>query len=120
MTEPVRIFPLDAMVDALMPDGNHRYWSTHCRHGHHGACSATTLGDSAGNVINRNPSACRTCGAPCVCGCHEGGTEWAPGAGWVRLKRERPDLAPDLTEEDLRRADEIIEMATRTQPGDTG
>ncbi|GAA1550752.1 hypothetical protein GCM10009827_084260 [Dactylosporangium maewongense] len=37
-----------------------------------------------------------------------GPPQWTPGAGWARIKREMPDLAPDLTDEDLRKADELI------------
>lgn len=66
-----------AKIDALLPDGTHRYWSTHCRHGNHEACSADFIeGESAfvGDVrrvlVKRRPACCKTCGAPCVCtGC---------------------------------------------------
>ena len=34
--------------------------------------------------------------------------QWTPGASWERIKREMPHLAPDLTAEDLRKADELI------------
>ncbi len=68
-------------IDAILPDGTHRYWSTHCRHARfqrdpgHLACSATVLigadpygeGDAA---IRRTPANCKTCSAPCVCPCH--------------------------------------------------
>lgn len=75
-------FPDDAMVDAVLPDGTHRYWSTHCRHGRHRDCSATVLvsanpygpGDSA---IKRTPAQCKTCASPCVCPCHKNSTEEA-------------------------------------------
>lgn len=73
-------------IDAIMPDGTHRYWSTHCRHGNHEACSATTItgsgtvlrGARARRVrierpvsIERKPAQCKTCAAPCVCPCHQ-------------------------------------------------
>ncbi len=34
-----------------------------------------------------------------------------PGAGWARAKAELGDMVPDLTEEDLRRADEVLAAA---------
>lgn len=44
------------LVDVVHPDGTHVYWSTHCRHGHHGLCRLT----------------CKHCSAPCQCPCgHE-------------------------------------------------
>ena len=75
----------DAMVDVIKPDGTHHYWSTHCRHGNHNACSADAmLGDvtyesgMAGSRLNfgkqvairRNPAQCKTCAEPCICPCH--------------------------------------------------
>lgn len=64
------------MVDELFPDGEHRYWSTHCRHGHHGLCSAKRIvgakEDGSGQAaIAREPAQCKTCAAPCVCPCHQ-------------------------------------------------
>ncbi|MEV8510794.1 hypothetical protein [Dactylosporangium sp. NPDC051484] len=44
-----------------------------------------------------------------------GPPQWTPGAGWERLKREMPQLAPELTDEDLRIADEIIAAAKRAE-----
>jgi hypothetical protein len=38
---------------------------------------------------------------------------WTPGAGWARLQREHPELIPEVTEEDLRRADEILAATDR-------
>jgi hypothetical protein len=71
------IFPMDAKVDALMADGTHRYWSTHCRHDDHEACSATVLiGPEPYSTrgrrmsIERQPAQCKHCAAPCVCPCH--------------------------------------------------
>jgi hypothetical protein len=61
------VFPMDAKVDVILPDGTHRYWSTHCRHGRHDACSATELAPG----MPRKPAQCKTCQAPCVCPCHE-------------------------------------------------
>jgi hypothetical protein len=77
------IFPMDAKVDALMADGTHRYWSTHCRHDDHEACSA---GFVVGPIVSpdrrsrpprpmeisieRQPAQCKKCAAPCVCPCH--------------------------------------------------
>ncbi len=81
------------LIDVIetAPDGStHTYWSTHCRHGNHEACSADAmLGDvtyesgMAGSRLNfgkqvairRKPAQCKTCAAPCRCACHEGGTE---------------------------------------------
>ena len=40
-----------------------------------------------------------------------GPPRWTPGAGWARLQREMPHLAPDLTEEDFRVADALIAAA---------
>lgn len=61
--EPVLMFPVDAKVDAVMPDGTHHYWSTHCRHGNHGLCKRV----------------CKTCSAPC--GCREADCPCAGVAG---------------------------------------
>jgi len=33
-TERRWVFPLDAKADVVFIGGTHRYWSTHCRHGH--------------------------------------------------------------------------------------
>jgi hypothetical protein len=54
-------------IDVVLPDGTHRYYSTHCRHGDHDACCSTVLRDDAGNVVNRRPASCKGCGAPCSC-----------------------------------------------------
>jgi hypothetical protein len=56
-----------AVVDVVLPDGSHLYWSTHCRHGRHDACAATELAPG----VPRQPSQCKTCAAPCICSCHE-------------------------------------------------
>lgn len=56
------------LVDAVLPDGTHRYYSTHCRHGRHDACDATTLNDGP-----RQPGQCKTCAAPCRCRHHNQG-----------------------------------------------
>jgi hypothetical protein len=55
-------------ADILFADGTHRYWSTHCRHGHHNKCAATSFPGGG----KRNPSQCKTeeCQAPCRCECH--------------------------------------------------
>lgn len=50
------------MVDVVHADGTHEYWSTHCRHGSHDACAATTI-----NGGPRKPAQCKICGAPCRC-----------------------------------------------------
>lgn len=50
-------------IDAILPDGTHRYWSTHCRHGNHDDCSATELAPG----VPRRPAQCKVCGAPCQC-----------------------------------------------------
>lgn len=62
-------------VDIIDSDGIHYYWSTHCRHGNsappwddrHGACKATQFAPG----VARQPSQCKTCGAPCNCDCHK-------------------------------------------------
>jgi hypothetical protein len=82
-------------IDAILPDGTHRYWSTHCRHtpvddltaSGHLDCAATELTgplhvgprDShtrryavSETRIPRDPAQCKTCAAPCVCPCHRG------------------------------------------------
>jgi hypothetical protein len=41
--------------------------------------------------------------------------EWTPGRGWERLKEEFPGMVPDLTEEDIRRADAVI-VAAASKP----
>lgn len=75
-----RIAPLDAKTDVIHPDGTHRYWSTHCRHGNHALCSASRMlgmeADTTSNhlvAINRRPAQCKepSCAAPCVCPCHQ-------------------------------------------------
>jgi hypothetical protein len=53
-------------IDVLC-GSQHRYYSTHCRHGDHEACSATVLRDEAGNAVNRKPASCKRCGSPCQC-----------------------------------------------------
>ena len=64
-------------IDAVLADGTHRYWSTHCRHGNHDDCSATMLvgprpRSARGHrvLIPRQPAQCKTCAAPCICPCH--------------------------------------------------
>lgn len=70
----------DARVDVVMPDGSHTYWSTHCRHGNHEACSAPEVsGPMPGGLghyaaIERKPAQCKTCAAPCICPCHREGS----------------------------------------------
>lgn len=77
-------------IDAILPDGTHRYWSTHCRHAKdandpgHEACSAKELIGSYGvdldgggsyrvrTAMDRKPAQCKTCAARCVCPCHGG------------------------------------------------
>lgn len=71
----------DVLIDVVevAPDGTtHTYWSTHCRHGNHDACSAVTLSGGTGHTgigpatfIPRNPAQCKTCSAPCICPCHK-------------------------------------------------
>lgn len=53
------------LIDVVHPDGQHVYYSTHCRHDNHAACDATEL-----NGAPRRPAECKTCGAPCVCPHH--------------------------------------------------
>ena len=71
---------LGAKVDVILPDGTHTYWSTHCRHGAHGACSATLMqgeGKQSGFPvqIRRKPAQCKTCASPCICPCHAGSAD---------------------------------------------
>ena len=63
-------FPV-GMADVIMPDGTHRYWSTHCRHEDHEACAANWLYGEFGAFIARKPAQCKTCSAPCICDCHK-------------------------------------------------
>lgn len=42
-----------------------------------------------------------------------GPPQWTPGAGWERLKREMPHIVVELTDDDMRKADEIIAAANR-------
>lgn len=65
--------PPTAMWDVLYDNGEHNYWSTHCRHAiaddtpeRHQACRATELAPG----VPRRPAQCKTCGAPCRCPCH--------------------------------------------------
>jgi hypothetical protein len=69
-------------IDVILPDGTHRYWSTHCRHAEdahdirHLACSLSRGVDADGKHFARRPAQCKTCAAPCICPCHEkGGTD---------------------------------------------
>jgi hypothetical protein len=50
-------------ADVITPDGRHFYWSTHCRHGNHEACSAVEIAPG----VPRRPAECKTCGSPCRC-----------------------------------------------------
>jgi hypothetical protein len=59
----------DDKTDVITTDGEHRYWSTHCRHGNHDACSADELAPG----VPRRPAQCKTCAAPCICTCHQEG-----------------------------------------------
>lgn len=63
---PAHVFPAGSQVDALLPEGVHRYWSTHCRHGNHADCKGS----------------CKICASACVCaGCtHQPGREPAQQA----------------------------------------
>ncbi len=56
------------MVDIVLPDGTHIYWSTHCRHGRHDDCAAEEIAPG----VPRRPAQCKTCAAPCVCPCDHG------------------------------------------------
>lgn len=47
-------------------DGQHRYLSTGCYHGHHDYCQAVT-----GHAGPKVPATCKFCAAPCVCACHQ-------------------------------------------------
>jgi hypothetical protein len=71
---------LPGKCDILRPDGTHRYYSTHCRHGDHNACSATSVAGVDAeeprilHAIERKPAQCKHCGAPCCCEeCRENG-----------------------------------------------
>ena len=46
-----------------------------------------------------------------------GPPQWTPGAGLERLKRETPHIVPEVTADDMRKADEIITAATRMSGG---
>ncbi len=64
---------LGLKLDIIFPGGTHRYYSTHCRHGDHEACSATAIeGRQFGEQVRiaRRPASCKTCSAPCICDCH--------------------------------------------------
>ena len=70
---PPYVISWASKIDVLHEDGTHIYWSTHCRHGgedpddpYHRACTATELAPG----VPRKPAQCKTCAAPCVCGCH--------------------------------------------------
>lgn len=41
---------------------------------------------------------------------------WTPGAGWERLKQTMPGMVPDLTEEDLAKADALIASTAKRCP----
>lgn len=82
MTDAMWVFPGNAKVDVILPDGTHRYWSTHCRHGNHSDCAATEIagtttrfagssGHWPGTRMERKPAQCKTCAAPCLCHCHQ-------------------------------------------------
>lgn len=79
--------PAESKIDAILPDGTHQYWSTHCRHDNHEDCSATEIRGPlhvgprdphtrryavSETSIPREPAQCKTCGAPCACDCHDG------------------------------------------------
>jgi hypothetical protein len=66
---------LGALVDVVLPDGVHLYWSTHCRHGKHHPCDATVLNDGP-----RRPAQCKECAAACRCPHHSAGTPAAEPA----------------------------------------
>jgi hypothetical protein len=68
----------------ILDGGIHIYWSTHCRHGNHDACSATVIeGRQVGERVRlpRKPAQCKTCAAPCICPCHKSGTKEEDGDG---------------------------------------
>lgn len=54
------------LIDIITADGQHTYWSTHCRHTRHRDCRATELAPG----VPRKPAQCKTCGSPCICPCH--------------------------------------------------
>lgn len=66
--------PSNAKFDVVYDNGDHMYWSTHCRHGNtsppwdepHKKCAATELAPG----VPRKPAQCKTCAAPCRCECH--------------------------------------------------
>lgn len=66
-------------IDAVLPCGCHRYWSTHCRHGFDSQCNASKVFGLEADApswsehlvgIQRRPAQCKSCSAPCVCPCH--------------------------------------------------
>lgn len=66
-------------IDAILPDGTHLYYSTHCRHAEdaddirHLACGLSQGVDADGKQFARRPAQCKTetCAAPCICTCHK-------------------------------------------------
>lgn len=56
-----------ALIDVVHENGDHDYYSTHCRHNNHEACKATELAPG----VPRTPASCKTCGALCLCPCHD-------------------------------------------------
>lgn len=83
---------IEAKIDIILNDGQHQYWSTHCRHDRHEDCAAVELAPG----VPRSPAQCKTCGTPCVCQCHRQGE----GMNWTRedFERDRDRYQRDLDE----------------------
>jgi hypothetical protein len=82
-----RLLPEGAQADVMLPDGTHRYWSTHCRHGNHQLCESNailgrTVVSDLPVAIGRVPARCKGCVSPCICPCHAG-----PGGGYGFMDR---------------------------------
>lgn len=93
-------FPV-GMADVIMPDGTHRYWSTHCRHDRHEDCSASSmLRDVASDgrfptvpvSVTREPAQCKTCQAPCICDCHKAKGGVVDPAPWLVIGESGPEV----------------------------
>ena len=62
MTEPTNY----TYPGEVWHDGQHRYLSTACLHGHHAHCQCDTNLQGQPKI----PGTCKWCKAPCICSCH--------------------------------------------------
>jgi hypothetical protein len=81
-----------AKVDVILPDGTHRYWSTHCRHEDHEACAENRLYGEFGAFIARKPAQCKHCSAPCICECHKAQGGLVNPAPWLVVGESGPEV----------------------------